>query len=147
MKKEQDIKGQQVYTRIGHDAMRLAMTLTLEEENKLKENFALEHKTFVVTEVGGSTAGDFQERVNRAIVGAAFNENIIEKNPWELHALMHAAEEAKSGMMINSTADVNLAAKIAIVREEHWIAVAMFGVAAIHPLTNHERCGLGVMHI
>ena len=41
----------------------------------------------------------------------------------------------------------DLALKIAIVRNTHWIAVGMFGESAMHPLTNHERCGLGIMHL
>ena len=72
---------------------------------------------------------------------------MIEKNAHEVHALLHASEEAKRGILVNIASDVNLAVKIAIIREEHWIAVAIFGESAIHPYSSHERCGLGVMNI
>ena len=47
----------------------------------------------------------------------------------------------------NVATSSSLALKIAIVRKEHWIAVAIFGQSALHYMTNHERAGLGVMHI
>ena len=65
----------------------------------------------------------------------------------EVHALIHAAEEAKHGAIVNTSSESNLAVKIAIVREPHWLAVAMFGESAIHPITSHQRCGLGVMNV
>lgn len=40
-----------------------------------------------------------------------------------------------------------LALKIAVVRDDGWLAVALFGKSALHYMTNHERAGLGVMHI
>ncbi len=132
---------------IGYNAMRLAMTRTIAEEAQLKRIYAKNGVRFVVTEVGGNSKQGFQEKIVRAILGAVLNENLIEKNVHEVHALLHAAEEAKRGMLINTASDVNLAVKIAIIREEHWIAVAIFGESAIHPFTSHERCGLGVMNI
>lgn len=132
---------------IGHDALRLALTQTDEEEQELKTQYISSGKVFVVTEVGGKTSGDFQDKASRAILGAALNQNVIQKTSWEIHALLHAAEEAKRGVMINMSSDSHLALKIAIVRKGHWIAVAFYGQSAIHPLSNHERCGLGVMHI
>lgn len=132
---------------IGYNAMRLAMTRTIAEETQLKLIYAKKGVRFVVTEVGGNSKQGFQEKIVRAILGAVLNENLIEKNVHEVHALLHAAEEAKRGMLINTASDVNLAVKIAIIREEHWIAVAIFGESAIHPFTSHERCGLGVMNI
>ena len=80
-------------------------------------------------------------------MGAAMNAGLIAKLPHEIHALLHAAEEAKRGAILNVTSETNLAVKVAIVRREHWIAVAIFGDSAIHPLTSHERCGLGIMNI
>ena len=97
--------------------------------------------------MGGNTRRDFQEKVSRAVFGAALNAGLIEKEPHEVHALIHATEEAKHGAIVNTSSESNLAVKIAIVREPHWIAVAMFGESAIHPITSHQRCGLGVMNV
>ena len=132
---------------IGYIALRLAMAQTLAEENQLKEAYRNQDIAFVVTEVGGNTRRDFQEKVTRAVFGAGLNSGLIQKEPHEVHALLHATEEAKRGAIINVSSEANMAVKIAIVRKEHWIAVALFGESAIHPITEHERCGLGIMHI
>lgn len=127
--------------------MRLAMAQSLEEENEIKQDYINHGIKFVVTEVGGSTQRDFQDKATRSIIGAALNMGLIEKCPHEIHALIHACEEAKRGIMVNSTSESNLALKIAIVRQPRWICVAMFGESAIHALSGHERCGMGIMNI
>lgn len=132
---------------IGYLALRLAMTRSISEEEALKQQYEKEGIRFVVTEVGGGTRRDFQEKASRAIFGAAMNAHLVEKKPNEIHALLHAAEEAKRGTIVNISSDANLAVKIAIIRRPHWIAVAIFGESAILPITSHERCGLGIMNI
>ena len=129
-------------------AMLLALTRNLHDEEVVKKSLTEVGYKFMVTEVGGKIGiSDFQERINKAIIGAGLNGQVIEKNAREVHALVHAAEEAKRGMMINASSSSSLALKIAIVRSEHWISVAMFGKSALHYTTNHHRAGLGVMHI
>ncbi len=132
---------------IGYNALRLAMSRSIAEETQLKTIYTKAGVQYVVTEVGGNSKQGFQEKIVRAILGAALSANLIEKNAHEVHALLHASEEAKRGILVNIASDVNLAVKIAIIREEHWIAVAIFGESAIHPYSSHERCGLGVMNI
>ena len=132
---------------VGFNALRLAMTRSMAEEEALKRHYTQAGIRYVVTEVGGNTRRDFQEKVSRAVFGAALNAGLIEKEPHEVHALIHAAEEAKHGAIVNTSSESNLAVKIAIVREPHWLAVAMFGELAIHPITSHQRCGLGVMNV
>lgn len=132
---------------IGYYAMRLAITQSQYEEEHVKEEYASRQLKVVVTETGGKTGLDFQDKVSRSLIGAALNQGVIDRSGNEIHALFHAAEEAKRGVLVNSTTDTSVAVKIAIVRSEHWISVAMFGTSAIHPLSSHERCGLGVMHI
>jgi len=132
---------------IGYCAMRLAMTRTISEENELKRTYTQQGLRVVVTEVGGNTKKDFQEKVGRAVLGAAMNGGLIQKEANEIHALLHAADEAKRGAIINVTSEANLAVKIAIVRTTYWISVAIFGESAFHPMTSHERCGLGIMNI
>ncbi len=56
---------------IGYCAMRLAMTRSIYEENLVKNELSKNKEfRFVVTEVGGSTKKDFQEKVTRSILGA-----------------------------------------------------------------------------
>lgn len=132
---------------IGHNAIQLAMTRTIDEETAVKKHFTELGIRHVVTEVGGKSSRDFQEKMSRSVLGAALNSGIIDKTPHEIHALVHACEEAKRGLLINSSSEVNLAVKVAIIRKDHWIAIGIFGESAIHPYSCHERCGLGIMNI
>ena len=103
---------------VGVAAMLLALTRTLKDEETAKRALTEVGHKFVVTEVGGKTSyDDFHEKVNRAVIGAS----------------------------VSSSA--SLALKIAVVRDDGWLAVALFGKSALHYMTNHERAGLGVMHI
>lgn len=132
---------------IGYYAMRLAITRTHFEEEQIKTEYAAKNLCYVVTETGGKSNQDFQDKIAKSVIGATLNQGVISKESTEIHALFHAVEEAKRGVLVNTTTDTNLALKIAIVRNANWIAVAMFGESAIHPLSSHERCGLGIMHI
>ncbi len=134
-------------TRVGYNALLLALTRNLSDESHLKRIYKENKIRFVVTEIGGKSDVDFQDKINRAVIGASLNEGLAEKNPHDIHAVLHAAEEAKRGVLINTTSSTNIALKIGIVRDDHWVAVAMFGESSIHPITGHERCGLGIMHI
>lgn len=132
----------------GSAAILLALTQTLYDEERVKQLVAKNGLKAVVTEVGGKTNFyDFNERINRAVIGACLNSGIIEKTSNEIHAVIHAAEEAKRGLLVSVSTSASLAMKIAVARDEHWIAVALFGKSALHYMTNHERAGLGIMHI
>ncbi len=132
----------------GTAAMLLALTQTLYDEDRMKQMVANVGFKAVVTEVGGKTSFyDFNEKVNRAVIGACLNSGIIEKKSNEIHAIIHATEEAKKGILVSVSTSASIAMKIAVVRDDHWIAVALFGKSALHYMTNHERCGLGIMHI
>ena len=148
MKKEAEIPFGDSLQSASVAAMLLALTRTIHDEEEAKRMvLAMGHK-FVVTEVGGKTATNgFQDQMNRAVIGAGLNAGVIQKLPNEIHALVHATEEAQKGILVNVATSSSLALKIAIVRKEHWIAVAIFGQSALHYMTNHERAGLGVMHI
>lgn len=129
-------------------AMLLALTRTMQDEETVKQLLIEQGYKCVVTEVGGkSDRDDFQDRSTRAVIGAALNSGIISKSPTNYHALLHATEEAKRGILVNVASSSSLAVKIGIVRDAKWIAVALFGESALHPVTNHERAGLGVMHL
>lgn len=81
---------------VGVAAMLLALTRTLKDEETAKRALTEAGHKFVVTEVGGKTSyDDFYEKVNRAVIGASLNSGIIEKTANDIHALIHATEEAK----------------------------------------------------
>lgn len=133
---------------VGVAAMLLALTRTLKDEETAKRALTEAGHKFVVTEVGGKTSyDDFHEKVNRAVIGASLNSGIIEKTANDIHALIHATEEAKKGILVSVSSSASLTLKIAVVRGSGWLAVALFGKSALHYMTNHERAGLGVMHI
>lgn len=133
---------------VGVAAMLLALTRTLKDEETAKRALTEAGHKFVVTEVGGKTSyDDFHEKVNRALIGASLNSGIIEKTANDIHALIHATEEAKKGILVSASSSASLALEIAVVRGSGWLAVALFGKSALHYMTNHERAGLGVMHI
>lgn len=133
---------------VGSAAMLLAITQNLYDEDVMKKHVAAAGLKAVVTEMGGKTSvDDFSDKINRAIIGAGLNSGIIEKTSNEIHAIIHATEEAKKGALMSVSTSASIAMKIAIVRDKHWIAVALFGKSALHYMTNHERAGLGIMHI
>lgn len=133
---------------VGRAAMLLALTRTMQDEDAVKKLLAPQGFRFVVTEVGGTSANsDFQTKTTKAVIGACMNTGLVEKTPTNYHALLHATDEAKRGIMVNVASSTSVAVKIAVVRDKSWIAVALFGESALHPLTNHDRAGLGVMHL
>lgn len=132
----------------GTAAMLLALTQTIYDEDKVKQLVAKCGFKAVVTEVGGKTSFyDFNEKINRAVIGACLNSGVIQKCSNDIHAVIHATEEAKKGLLVSVSTTASLAMKVAVARDEHWIAVALFGKSALHYMTNHERAGLGIMHI
>ncbi|MEW6624858.1 MAG: HutP family protein [Bacillota bacterium] len=132
---------------VGSAAMLLAITRTLKGEEEVKKILDARGFRFVVTEIGGVEPGEFQNKITKQVVGASLNNGLIKKSSGQVHALLHASEEAKRGILVNASSSISLALKVAIVRDNAWIAVAMFGQSAMHPVTNHERAGLGIMHI
>ncbi len=133
-------------SQIGRVALILAATTDDAEESKIRESVFGAGWKAVATEVGG-LAGSLPQKVTRAVVGAALNSGVVEKRSNEMHALMHAALEATGGFMSPSMLEASVGAKIAIVRNDAWVAVAIVGDTAYHAVAHHERCGLGVMHI
>jgi len=131
---------------IGRAALLLASTSTSAAEKELKAQISELDWKSVATEVGG-LAGDLPQKLTRALVGASLNAEVIEKNQKEMHALMHASVEAMEGFIQKAMLEASVGAKIAIVRNNKWIAVAVMGDTAYHAVAHHERCGLGVMHL
>lgn len=130
----------------GRAALLLASTTSNEDEIVFKRELASLGWKSVATEVGG-LAGDLPQKITRALVGASLNAGVVEKKRNEMHALMHAALEALDGFLVVGLLEASVGAKIAIVRNNRWISVAVMGDTAYHAVAHHERCGLGVMHI
>lgn len=150
---EMDLQKYQITDRgpsggIGRRALLLAMTESRVEEDEMKAEFQKAGYQSVATEIGGSSNDeDFQQRSMRAVIGAALNSGVVNKEARAIHALIHATEEAKKGVIINTSSATSLSMKIAIVRDQKWIAVAFYGQSSIHVFTCHERAGLGIMHL
>lgn len=140
MKSESEIRG------IGRLALLLALTLTNEEEEVLKKELSESGFLCAVTGIGGDNE-EIKRRINMAVIGACLNNNIIDKTPREIHSVIHATLEAKEGLLLSAPNGGNFAGKIAIIRHNDWLAVAIYGHSAMHVMTNHERVGLGIMHI
>lgn len=133
---------------VGTAAMLLALTQTIYDEDQAKQMVAKNGFKAVVTEVGGKTNfNEFNEKINRAVIGASLNAGIIQKSTKDIHAIIHATEEAKKGLLVSVNSSASLALKVSVVRDATWIAVALFGKSALHYMTNHDRAGFGIMHI
>lgn len=132
---------------VGKAALLLALTTNRQEESEIKTYLqeCCGFKT-VVTEVGG-VLKDIKDRVVKSVVSAAINSGILEKKGQQIHPLIHATLEAEKGMMFDQPTQSSIVMKVAIVVGSDWLAVAMYGESAIHVLSNHERCGLGIMHV
>ena len=127
-------------------ALYLAMSDDISEERRIKETLLNCGWRSVATEVGG-ISGDLSMKVSRALVGAALNSGVVRKSTSEMHALLHAAQEAFSSFIPFGLLETSIGAKIAIVRNSQWIAVAVAGDTAFHAVAHHERMGVGVMHV
>ena len=132
--------------RIGKLAMLAAMT-SREEEDKLKEYVLKNYPQFkmAVTFISG-TKNKITETITKSAVGCALQNEIVRSTSGDVHAVMHATLEALTGIT-NHFIDSSLKLKMVIVSDGQWVAVALYGDSAIHPLTNHERAGLGVMNL
>lgn len=132
---------------VGKAAMLLVLTANRQEESEVKAELKAQYGyDAVVTEVGG-VLRDVKDRVVKNVVNAALNSGILEKKSTHIHPLIHATVEAERGMMFDAPTDSSIVMKVAIVIGKEWLAVAMYGESAIHVLSNHERAGLGIMHI
>lgn len=130
-------------------AIRLALTETREAEDKLKK-FLLEtyNMRSGVTELGGTESVLQQTgKLTNSVMATAFNTGVIPKEDRKIHALIHATLEASNSIFIHNNSNASYALKIGLTTDTEWIAVAIYGRASLHPLLEHARVGLGVMHL
>lgn len=126
--------------------MLLALTVSKSEEDSLKKRLVGEGFNCAVTGAGGNVL-EMKQKIVSSVIGACLNNNVVNKSPEEIHALMHASLEAKEGMLLGAPNSANLAVKIAIARYENWLAVAIYGHLAMQGISSHETAGLGIMHL
>lgn len=133
--------------RIGKTALIAACTDEKEEELiKSIINAPGSDQKLAVTFVSGVTT-DIKRIFVKSLIGCAIQNELIEKKDTQVHAVVHAGLDALKGILSDLGADTSLKFKVAIVRDKHWVAVALYGDSAYSSYTNHERASLGVMHI
>ncbi len=132
--------------RIGKVAVMLSMTSN-DEEMAFKARISAEtsYKFSVIWVSGRKT--EINKTFPRAILNAALKNQTIEDRPGATHALIHAGLEALGGLVPSIPGDSSLKVKVVIMADIHWVVVAAYGESAFLPETNHERIGLGVMHL
>lgn len=133
--------------RIGKIALIAACSDEKEEEliKQLVNSSGGDNK-LAVTFVSGVT-GDIKRVFVKSLIGCAIQNDLIEKKDTQVHAVVHAGLDALKGIISDIGTDTSLKLKVAIVRDKHWVAVALYGDSAYSSYTNHERAALGVMHI
>jgi len=133
--------------RIGKLAVITAMSSNA-EEGVLKQQAAESYPDWrmAVTVITGLSS-DIKSSFVKSIVGCALQNSIVRKTGGQIHAVLHAALDALSGVVHQVPAEASLKLKVCIVTDSDWVAVAIYGDSAFYPITNHERCSLGVMHL
>jgi len=133
-------------TRIGKIALLLSMS-DEHEEIIIKEAIARRHGIrAAVTFVSGMT-NKINTTYTKSILNAAISGEVIKKTPNQIHAVLHASLEAFQAMTPRTSVSTSVKIKVAIVTDGRWVAVAAYGDSAFSAFTNHERGGLGVMHL
>jgi hut operon positive regulator len=132
--------------RIGKIAILLAIS-SREEEDRFKASLAdMPDIKTAVTFVSGLRSEVGKSYV-KSVVNSALQANVVPKSSGGVHAVIHASLDAAQGLLFNSLAETSVKYKVAIVCNGRWVAVAVYGESAFHPTTNHERMGLGLMHL
>ena len=135
------------YDRIGKVALLAAMSDD-NEERQLKQEINNSSSNFkvAITVISGLSS-DIKKSFVKSIVGCSLQNNIIKKTGTQIHAVLHAALDALTGVVNQVPVEASLKLKVGISTDGQWIAVAVYGDSAFYPITNHERSGMGVMHL
>ena len=132
---------------LGRAAMFLAMSEDRESEEDYRNRFLKLHYKSVATEVSGPLL-ETQQKIIKNAVTAALNTRIIENNQRSIHSIIHTVLEALQGIVVVPVApNPSIKVKIALVTDGEWVACGIFGLSALHHFSNHERAGLGIMHL
>ncbi len=121
-------------------AIRLAVTLNMEEEEALKSEFLGLDIKVAATNFGGEFIPAINKIIERAVV-AAKREGVITAAHCDEGAVAGAAREAIS-QIVNKAIGSNIGGKIAIARHEEHVSVAVFfGIGLLH--LNEIAIGMG----
>jgi hut operon positive regulator len=142
---EEYLKGIETEGKTGKVAIMLAMS-SRNDENALIQLFNGMGFKCGVTETGGMRQ-DIEKKISNSLIGMGLNLNILRKDTSDIHAAVHASIEACNGLLLHSPMMASYSLKIALARKDRWLSVAIYGHSAAHSLTNHERIGMGTMHI
>lgn len=122
-------------------------SLTDDEEEKIIKELVKDNDIKLAITVVAGLVSTIKETFVKSIIGCALQNNIIRKNPVEIHGIVHASLDALTGVIHQVPVDASIKIKVAIGSDGHWVAVALYGDSAFYPLTNHERGSLSLMHI
>ncbi len=132
-------------SRLGKAAIMASLT-DENEEPEIKRLLSNSPFKLAITFVSG-LSNEIRGTFVKSVINCALQNEIIQKSPGQIHAVVHAALDAFTGVVHAVPADASLKIKVAIVTDHKWVAVAVYGDSAFFHMTNHERSGLGVMHI
>jgi len=122
-------------------AVRMALSETREEEQKLKKEFAAKGIRAAAVDCGGEFISSLQKMVERAVV-AAKREGVIREVHAEEGAVAGATREALTQLMPKALG-LNVGGKIGIARYQDHISVAVFfGIGLLHL----DEVGIGLGH-
>ncbi|MCG0278909.1 MAG: HutP family protein [Thermanaeromonas sp.] len=122
-------------------AVRMALSETREEEQKLKKEFAARGIRAAAVDCGGEFISSVQKMVERAVV-AAKREGVIREVHAEEGAVAGATREALTQLMPKALG-LNVGGKIGIARYQDHISVAVFfGIGLLHL----DEVGIGLGH-
>lgn len=127
----------------------LVLTESRDEEEELRKSLSeLFDIRCAVTGLGGTVANlRHTGKLMNSVMSTAFNTGIIPKKARMIHALIHATSEASNSVFIHTNSNASLSLKIGLATNFEWLAVAIYGLSSLHPLSEHARVGLGVMHL
>ncbi|AHF06098.1 HutP family protein [Desulfitobacterium metallireducens] len=146
MKERSDNYG--VRPSLEREALFLVLTDTREKENEVKQKLIAENLNCAVTEIGGTVATlQPTGKLTHSVISAALNTGVIKKDPKAIHAVVHATLEATNSIFVHTNSNASFALKIAMVTDNDWIAIAIFGRTSVNILSEHCRVGLGYMHL
>lgn len=130
------------------EALFLVLTDTREKENEVKQKLIAQNLNCAVTEIGGTVATlQPTGKLTHSVISAALNTGVIKKDPKAIHAVVHATLEATNSIFVHTNSNASFALKIAMVTDNDWIAIAIFGRTSVNILSEHCRVGLGYMHL
>ena len=133
-------------SRVGKIAMLAALTSEVEEAEIKISAIALNNSKLAVTFISGMSK-EIRNSFIKSLVGCALQNDIIDKQAGQIHAVIHAGLDALNGAMSHTPVEASVKLKVAIASDTKWISVAIYGDSAFYPVTNHERACMSMMHL